>query len=176
METVAGLSGKSVPVPLYKFLFPKIVALGEVKLGLQRHLFHLKSAVSTTMVHSSRGAHLAQVIVPCYRCRGWPISLESPVTLGHLPNLQGLQICSEGYAASDLKLSIGATLYKPFEWSCHLCKCQRFIPSSHTYVPVHATSESLHVSGTDNLSEGRSLVLQGRRPRVARSTLNGPIY
>lgn len=55
-QTMAGLSGKSKQVPLFQFLFPNVVARAEINLGLQRHLFHLNSAVPTTDAPQLQGS------------------------------------------------------------------------------------------------------------------------
>lgn len=64
------------------------------------HLFHLNSAVPSMDAPELQGRSPGSGLR--YRHRGWPVSLESPVALGHLSNLQGLRICSDGYPASDL--------------------------------------------------------------------------
>lgn len=171
---MVGLSEKSVPIPLYKFLFPKFVALGEVKLGLQRHLFHLNSVVPTTDAPQLQGSSPGSghhAVLQTQRVTNLP---GKPSNSG--PSIQPARSSDLLRRVHCFSLKVGNWYNKPSEWSCHIRKCQSFIPSSHTYAPVYTTSESLHLSGTDDLSEERSPALPGQCPRAARSTLSGHIY
>lgn len=104
-ETMAGLWDECASPTVQVFVFKRCCSgRSQTRLAKACLKFIWTLLYQRQMLHSSRGALLAQVIMPCYRHRGWPISLVSPVTLGSLSNLKTLRFAQKAKVCFRLKV------------------------------------------------------------------------